>query len=166
MFRFTQVVLAASLAFTTAYAQTFTSCNPLNTTCPSDIALGQYAEFDFTQTQANPTVWNSTSTPLGFGANGAEFTIVKSGDSPTVKTNFYLFFGSISVVMRAAPGTGIVSSIVLMSDDLDEVDWEVCLSFLPFSSWTPLLTLQFVVPRRQQNNGAIQLLWKGKHHHL
>lgn len=25
--------------------------------------------------------------------------------------------------MQAAPGTGIVSSIVLESDDLDEVDW-------------------------------------------
>ena len=26
--------------------------------------------------------------------------------------------------MKAAPGTGIVSSIVLESDDLDEIDWE------------------------------------------
>jgi len=27
--------------------------------------------------------------------------------------------------MQAAAGTGIVSSIVLQSDDLDEVDWEM-----------------------------------------
>ena len=26
--------------------------------------------------------------------------------------------------MRAAPGTGIVSSAILQSDDLDEIDWE------------------------------------------
>lgn len=26
--------------------------------------------------------------------------------------------------MRAAPGTGIVSCVVLESDDLDEIDWE------------------------------------------
>jgi hypothetical protein len=26
--------------------------------------------------------------------------------------------------MKAAPGVGIVSSIVLQSDNLDEVDWE------------------------------------------
>ncbi len=26
--------------------------------------------------------------------------------------------------MKAAPGAGIVSSVVLESDDLDEIDWE------------------------------------------
>ncbi|KAK4635307.1 putative glycosidase crf1 [Fulvia fulva] len=39
-------------------------------------------------------------------------------------TNFYIFFGRVDVVMKAASGTGIVSSIVLESDDLDEIDWE------------------------------------------
>jgi beta-glucanase (GH16 family) len=33
-------------------------------------------------------------------------------------------FGKYSVTMKAAPGTGIVSSLVLQSDDLDEIDWE------------------------------------------
>jgi beta-glucanase (GH16 family) len=33
-------------------------------------------------------------------------------------------FGRVEVVMRAAPGAGIVSSFVLQSDDLDEIDWE------------------------------------------
>ena len=33
-------------------------------------------------------------------------------------------FGHIDVVMQAAPGVGIVSSMVLQSDDLDEVDFE------------------------------------------
>jgi hypothetical protein len=125
MLRLISVVLAASLAFTGTYAQTFTACNPLNATCPSDLALGQYAQFDFTQNEANTAIWNSTSTALGFNSNGAGFTIAKSGDSPTIHSNFYIFFGTLSVVMKAAPGTGIVSSIVLLSDDLDEVDWEV-----------------------------------------
>ena len=39
-------------------------------------------------------------------------------------SNFYIFFGQVSVIMRCANGTGIVSSVVLESDDLDEVDWE------------------------------------------
>jgi len=30
----------------------------------------------------------------------------------------------VSFYMRAAPGTGIVSSAILQSDDLDEIDWE------------------------------------------
>jgi beta-glucanase (GH16 family) len=33
-------------------------------------------------------------------------------------------FGRVEVTMQAAPGTGIVTSIVLESDDLDEIDWE------------------------------------------
>lgn len=41
-----------------------------------------------------------------------------------MQTNFYVFFGEISVEMRAAPGTGIVSCAILESDDLDEIDWE------------------------------------------
>jgi beta-glucanase (GH16 family) len=33
-------------------------------------------------------------------------------------------FGHVEVVMKAAPGAGIVSSVVLQSDTLDEIDWE------------------------------------------
>lgn len=33
-------------------------------------------------------------------------------------------FGSVSVIMKASRGQGIISSIVLQSEDLDEVDWE------------------------------------------
>lgn len=33
-------------------------------------------------------------------------------------------FGHVEFVVKAAPGTGIVSSAVLQSDDLDEIDWE------------------------------------------
>ena len=33
-------------------------------------------------------------------------------------------FGRVEFVIKAAPGVGIVSSAVLQSDDLDEIDWE------------------------------------------
>ena len=33
-------------------------------------------------------------------------------------------FGSVSAVMKQSPGAGIVSSFILESDDLDEIDWE------------------------------------------
>lgn len=61
---------------------------------------------------------------MGYSSAGAAFTINKQGDAPTIQTNFYIFFGSVSVIMRSAPGTGIVSSAILESDDLDEIDWE------------------------------------------
>jgi hypothetical protein len=56
-------------------------------------------------------------------ADGSEFTINKLGDGPTIQSNFYMFFGYVEVVMKAAPGAGIVSSFVMESDDLDEIDW-------------------------------------------
>jgi hypothetical protein len=59
-----------------------------------------------------------------YTSSGAEFTINKSGDHPTIQSKWYIFFGRVSFFLKAAPGTGIVSSAILESDDLDEVDWE------------------------------------------
>jgi len=131
-------VLAALTTFTSnVLAQVSTNCNPMERDCPPDIALGQSAQWDFTSSPSNPAVWNQTSTPITFGAQGAAFTIQKSGDGPNMNTNFYIFFGTVSVVMKASGGTGICSSIVLLSDDLDEIDWEVCLTCL----YIPFLTI-------------------------
>ncbi|EXJ95862.1 hypothetical protein A1O1_00987 [Capronia coronata CBS 617.96] len=115
-----------SLLFTTSLAQTFTSCNPMEKTdCPADTALGvaNYT-IDFTNNIMSDRVWNTTAGKVDFEDDGAAFTINQRGDSPTVQTNFYIFFGQVEVIMKAAKGQGIVSSIVLESDDLDEVDWE------------------------------------------
>jgi beta-glucanase (GH16 family) len=73
------------------------------------------------------------------GTNGAVFTINKESDAPTITSNWYFFFGKVDVVLKAAPGVGIVSSIVLESDDLDEVDWE----FLPGAEPTTVQTNYF-----------------------
>lgn len=64
------------------------------------------------------------ATVVNFAANGIEFTFNKRHDFSYIWTGAYLFFGKVDVVMKAAPGTGIISSAVLMSDDLDEIDWE------------------------------------------
>ena len=117
------VALLSVVSF--AAAQTWTSCNPLNTTnCPNDPALGTNATFNFAAQPADSVIWNTTAGPMTYGGKGAQFTIHESGDSPTIQSTFYIFFGQVSVIMQAANGTGIVSSIVLESDDLDEVDWE------------------------------------------
>jgi hypothetical protein len=76
---------------------------------------------DFTA-GADNTNWESVGGGnVSYTSSGAEFTISAKGDSPTIQTAWYMFFGRIEVHMKAAPGTGIVSSIVLLSDDLDEV---------------------------------------------
>jgi beta-glucanase (GH16 family) len=59
-----------------------------------------------------------------YGAKGAEFTFAKRFDAPSISSDFYILFGRVEVVMQAAPGVGIISSAVLMSDDQDEIDWE------------------------------------------
>ncbi|KAI1811856.1 glycoside hydrolase family 16 protein [Poronia punctata] len=120
--------VAATLAVTTfftgpATAQTYTSCNPLeSTSCPPDPALGRTIDIDFTQGGSDlftPAGGNPT-----YDSNGVSFTVARSGDSPQLISLFYIMFGRVEITMKAAPGAGIVSSLVLESDCLDEIDNE------------------------------------------
>ncbi|KAK2074928.1 hypothetical protein P8C59_009098 [Phyllachora maydis] len=80
--------------------------------------------FNF-NTTPSVDAWEVTAgEPIFDVNNGATFTIKKQGDSPTIRTKFYYFFGRTEVWMKTAPGTGIISSVMTLSDDLDEVDWE------------------------------------------
>jgi beta-glucanase (GH16 family) len=57
-------------------------------------------------------------------SNGADFKISTNTGAPTISSEQYIMFGNVSVYAKASPGTGIVSSFILESDDLDEIDWE------------------------------------------
>lgn len=125
MMRFKVSLLAAGAALLSpVLAQTWTDCNPMNVTCPADPALGIAHEFVFNSSSTVTDAFNVTNGALTYGTQGTEFTVAKRLDSPTIQSKFYIFFGSVSVIMKAAKGQGIISSIVLESDDLDEVDWE------------------------------------------
>ncbi|KAI4656249.1 hypothetical protein J4E93_000968 [Alternaria ventricosa] len=109
---------------TQTLAQTSTDCDPTKKSCPADTALSESVyTHDFT-TGADDENWKVTAGDVKYTSKGAEFTINKAGDAPTIQSNWYIFFGSVSFVMKAAPGKGVVSSAILESDDLDEVDWE------------------------------------------
>ncbi|KAK5107286.1 hypothetical protein LTR62_001415 [Meristemomyces frigidus] len=102
--------------------QTFTTCNPTTQAgCPPDTALGTSMTANFASGPSNQFTASGNPT---YNSNGAAFTVTRPGDAPTIQSNWYIMFGKVSVVMKAAPGTGIVSSSVLQSDDLDEIDWE------------------------------------------
>lgn len=116
--------LTASALAALVSAQTFTDCNPMEKTCPNDPAIAETFETNFKAGKDAVKGWKQTAGTLNYGASGAEFTVAKKGDAPTIQTEGYLHFGYIEVKMKAAPGQGIISSIVLQSDDLDEVDWE------------------------------------------
>lgn len=80
---------------------------------------------DFTQVSSLPSDWTLAAyETVNFGPNGAEFTFNKPPDAPYIWTTDYFLFGHVEVVLMAANGTGIISSVVMISDDLDEVDWE------------------------------------------
>ena len=125
MARFAIVALGWLHAFfVPASAQTFTSCNPLNKTCPANPALGTSNTWDLTNATLDSNTWNISDGTVSYKNDQGTFTINTKQDSPTAISNFYIFFGSVSVIMKSAVGKGIVSSIALLSDDLDEIDWE------------------------------------------
>lgn len=120
------ILAAGGLVAAAAYAnaQTFTACNPLQKTCPCDPALASTITTDFTKGASSDWEYADGTSMTYDGTNGAQFTIATKTDAPTIALKDYIFFGKVSVVTRASPGTGTVSSFILESDDLDEIDWE------------------------------------------
>lgn len=80
-------------------------------------------DIDFTQGEVN-SFSTSGGTPTYSSTDGVTFTVAQSGDAPQLNSLFYIMFGRVEFEMKAAPGAGIVSSVVLQSDDLDEIDME------------------------------------------
>jgi hypothetical protein len=132
-------ILAATWVAAPASAQTYTNCNPLTSgtfvteeapnehtdtfvgSCPPDTALGKAVNIDF---RSGPSDSFTASGNPTYGSNGASFTVARAGDSPLIASKWYIMFGHVEFVVKAAPGVGIVSSAILQSDDLDEIDFE------------------------------------------
>lgn len=119
---FSRIAVLAALA-SYATAQTSTDCNPMNTTCPADPAFGTSHSWDF-NTTLDEKIWSMTTGTYEHNDEGAQFTLHKEGESTLLQSNFYIFFGVVEAHIKMAPGRGLVSSVVLESDDLDEIDWE------------------------------------------
>lgn len=122
--RYLSGLLAVAPLLGLVSAQVSTSCNPLNSTCPADPGFNTDYTFYFNTTPSYE-LWETTAGSVTYdNENGAGFTINKQGDSPTIRTLFYFFFGRVELFLKVAPGVGIVSSSMWLSDDLDEVDLE------------------------------------------
>jgi beta-glucanase (GH16 family) len=92
--------------------------------CDPDPAVGGTTVVDFTQ-GANDFFTLATGTTLTYdNEKGAVFKIESEGQAPTITSTKYIFFGKVDVWVQASVGTGVVTSFVLQSDDLDEIDWE------------------------------------------
>lgn len=125
MFRSSMLAALVAALVSTVTAQTSTTCQPLNETCPLDPALGTTYTWNLSSTsQLDTTAWNITNGVMNYSSDALGFTINEKLDSPTIRSKFYIFFGRMEYHVRAAPGHGVISSVVLESDDLDEIDWE------------------------------------------
>lgn len=119
-----QLLFAAlAAAITLVLAQQAPDCNAFEKTCPSNKGNTKgHINYDLMQTSAL-NEWTSLGGAVVTGPDGAEFTIHKRGDAPTIVTDYYIFYGEVSVEMKASPGTGIVSAVYMLSDANDEIDW-------------------------------------------
>lgn len=94
------------------------------TDCDADPGFGTEHLWNF-NSSVTGDLWETTAGTVKYDAEkGGIFTINKQGESPTIRTKFYFFFGRTEVVLKAAKGRGIISSMMWLSDVLDEVDWE------------------------------------------
>jgi beta-glucanase (GH16 family) len=117
-------LLAWSALVGNAAAQVFTKCNPMNETCDPNPAFGTEANFYFNRTP-DFNIWEVEKPPVTWDQNnGAGFKVSRQGESPTIRSMFYFFWGRTEVHMKAAKGTGVISSIMMLSDTEDEIDWE------------------------------------------
>ncbi|RDA95916.1 hypothetical protein CP533_5947 [Ophiocordyceps camponoti-saundersi (nom. inval.)] len=91
--------------------------------CPPNAALSMSINVDFRQGAVNSFV-TSGSPPTYDKQQGVSFTVARGGEAPQLASVFYIMYGRVEVTVKAAPGPGIVSSLVLESDDLDEIDVE------------------------------------------
>lgn len=117
----TLATITAILFAHPSHQQTYTQCDPTTQSCPPDTALGRATSADFTAGQSSE--FSPQGNPV-YQSDGVHLTVAQSGDAPQLNSNWYIMFGHVEVVMKAAPGAGIVSSVVLQSDTLDEIDWE------------------------------------------
>jgi hypothetical protein len=109
-----QLLLALlSITLGTAFAQTSSICNPLTASgCPADPALGTTYSVDFTKgAPSSGFTVQGVPAPAYDPTNGLTLTVRGSGDAPELVSSWYIMFGRVDVVLKAAPGVGIVSSV-------------------------------------------------------
>lgn len=133
--------------------------------CPTKPGLST-ADFstDFRQGADAAKEFKTTTGSIKYIPDGAEYSITKLGEGPTIQSNFYIFFGYVEVVMKAAPGAGIVSSFVMQSDALDEIDWEWIGSDTARAQSEYLSTTFY--RKKTLTNVSRQLLREGKHNDI
>uniref|UniRef100_A0A8H7NQY7 GH16 domain-containing protein n=1 Tax=Bionectria ochroleuca TaxID=29856 RepID=A0A8H7NQY7_BIOOC len=118
-------LFAALALVASASAQTYTDCDPTKKDCPAAPALGnKKISCDYTKGDCSDFTKTYDFDYSLSADKGAKFRIDTLGQAPTIASSKWIFFGRIDVVCQAAPGVGVITSVVLQSADLDEIDLE------------------------------------------
>ncbi|RVD85059.1 uncharacterized protein DFL_003390 [Arthrobotrys flagrans] len=124
--RVKRFILIAAALLPATLAQTSSDCNPLEGCFKDDPALGTTYAWDYTKNHGKAPGFDvvSSASRISYQDDGMHMSVQMKGDSPTLQSQFYIFWGRAEIVMKAGPGAGIVSSLVFQSDVLDEIDVE------------------------------------------
>ena len=104
-------------------------CNPTKGSCPDIPALNEEFRFDF-KTSSKPAYpeWGLADNTLQYmhvtPNQPLEMRMTGATVAPNIWTSRYMHYGVASVDISAAPGKGVITSAVLLSDTDDEIDWE------------------------------------------
>jgi len=96
-------------------------------TCPDNPALNQPSlDVKFAgMGKLDSSLWETENKGKHkFTPEGVELVVAESGDSLNIVSKFYMLFGSFNFRVKSAKGVGVVTSIALISDTRDEIDWE------------------------------------------
>ncbi|KAJ6789643.1 hypothetical protein PWT90_08275 [Aphanocladium album] len=118
-------IVAFATAFSSVCAQTQTKCDPRESDCPADPAIGKDGvSCDFTKGPCDAFDHLDGRKVSYDDSRGLVCSMDGPQQAPTLRSKDYIFFGRVEIEMQAAPGPGIISTLVLQSDDLDEIDFE------------------------------------------
>lgn len=111
-------------AYSLLFSSFASACNPLTTSgCAADKALGGSVTVDFTKGASSE--FTASYDVITYESDGIHLTVQEKGNAPLLVSNWYIMFGRFEIVFQSATGTGMVSSAIMQSDDLDEIDWEL-----------------------------------------
>ncbi|KAI5949045.1 hypothetical protein KGF57_004875 [Candida theae] len=101
----------------------------------NNVALGTSIYEPFSNGSKHFSITSSRK-GINFKDDGMQLTIKNKFENPALTSNFYIMYGKVEAQIKGAFGSGIVSSIYLQSDDLDEIDIAEILGGDPFDYQT------------------------------
>lgn len=107
-----------------SFAAAQSDCNPLSKACPAVPGFTSGFTDDMSDISKNWVVADGSQPLIGPTSKGFQFQLTGPKTAPYIWTKNYMHYGKVEVVMQSAPGIGVISSAVLMSDTRDEIDWE------------------------------------------